>query len=85
MRHYSPCHHVEQQRNVRHIHMLKFLHKKARRPSDRKKIKFEYPQSLKDVAGLLALNTPVFFISIAYVAVLFVPNAQAIYGGSEKQ
>jgi len=52
---------VEQQKNVLHIHMLKFLHNKDKRPSETNKIQFEHPQSLQDVAGLLALNTPVFF------------------------
>ena len=41
--------------------MLKFLHNKDKRPSETNKIQFEHPQSLQDVAGLLALNTPVFF------------------------
>ena len=41
--------------------MLKFLHNKDKRPPETNKIQFEHPQSLQDVAGLLALNTPVFF------------------------
>lgn len=52
---------MEQQKNALHIRMLKFLHNKAKSPSTTNKIQFEHPQSLKDVAGLLALKTPVFF------------------------
>lgn len=40
--------------------MLKFLHNKDKAPSTANKIQFEHPQSLEDVAGLLALKTPVF-------------------------
>jgi bacillithiol system protein YtxJ len=40
--------------------MLKFLHNKAKSASIANKIQFEHPQTLEDVAGLLALKTPVF-------------------------
>jgi bacillithiol system protein YtxJ len=41
--------------------MLKFLHNKAKSPAPTNKIQFEHPQSLEEVAGLLALKNPVFF------------------------
>jgi|TARA_B100000497_G_scaffold126372_1_gene165062 bacillithiol system protein YtxJ len=52
---------VEQQKNVLHTRMWKFLNNKVNSSLSADEIKFEHPESLQEISGFLALKTPVFF------------------------